>query len=170
MIYGTLAHWSAQKRWFPQSFERALAFAFRPDLAALEDGTYEIEGRDIFAMLQQPMTEPESARKFELHREYIDIQLLLSGSEKHLYAPGLPDILPGIPPDVLEDRPEVLEDRLDESDYAFYAAPAQPNTVFLRPGDFVIYLPGEMHCPNCAPDPLQPEKIRKVVFKVRQGL
>lgn len=165
MIYGTLQQWNGQKIWFPASFSAALAFASRPDLDGLEDGRYPIEGEDIFALLQRPETEPEALRRFELHREYIDIQLLLSGSEKQLYAPQ-PRGETGLPPQ--RPLPQLLEDRLHDLDYAFYARPPHYNAVLLRPGDFTIYLPGELHCPNCAPDSERPGRIRKIVFKIRK--
>lgn len=159
MFYGNLRYWEKQKGFFPASFGRAMAFASDHGLSGLDNGTYEIEGRDIFAMPQRPETEPEERRRFELHREYIDIQLLLAGSEKQLFAP---EPIPGgaVP----------LEDKLDEADYAFYARPEHCNAVVLRPGDYLIYLPGELHCPNCAPDPRDCGRIHKVVFKIRKGV
>ena len=157
MIYGTLRHWNSHRHCFPAAFSKALAFARRADLDRLEDGRYAVEGDDIFALLQQPETEPEAVRKFELHRKYIDIQLLLSGSEKQLYAP-----------EPAEDR-QPLEDRLGDLDYAFYARPRRYNAVLLWPGDFTVYLPGELHCPNCVPDGEEARRIRKVVLKIRKG-
>jgi biofilm protein TabA len=158
MFYGNFKHWEKQKCWFPAGFDRAMAFVARPGFAGLSNGTYEIEGRDIYALLQQPESEPEERRRFELHREYIDIQLLLEGKEKQLFAP---QPLPG--------EAALLEDKLDEADNAFYARPAHCNAVVLQPGDYVIYLPGELHCPNCAPDPQNCGRFRKVVFKIRKG-
>lgn len=159
MIYGNLQDWEKQKNWFPASFDRAMAFAAIPGLSDLENGTYEIAGKDIFAMAQRPETEMQERRSFELHREYIDIQLLLAGSEKQLFAP-----------EPSQGGAGLLEDKLDEADYAFYARPEHCNSVLLRPGDYVIYLPGELHCPNCAPDPQNSGPIHKVVFKIRKGL
>lgn len=160
MIYGTLAHWTDHKNCFPSCFSRALAFMDTPEAKNLADGTYEIEGRDIFVMVQSPATEPVEARKFELHREYIDIQLLVSGSEMQLYAPA---------PLRPEDAP-LLEDKLNDADCAFYGTPAHHNAICLAPGEFAVYLPGELHCPNCVPYSGTPGTLKKFVFKIRKTL
>ena len=153
MIFSSLQDWPNLKGFLPPAFERALAFARRSDLLELENGTYPIDGEDIFAMLQEQALKPDEERKFELHRRYIDIQLLLEGREKQLYAPPLP---PGA---------AMLEDRLADLDYAFCPRPQFYNAVVLRPGDFTVYFPGELHSPNCAPEQ-GGGSIRKIVFKI----
>ena len=46
-----------------------------------EVGKYEIDGTDIYAMVQEYVTAPFSEKKFEIHKEYIDIQYIVSGEE-----------------------------------------------------------------------------------------
>ena len=156
MMYGTVAHWRAHKEMYPSVFSRALVFLERLHGEELEDGVYPIEGKDIFCIVQQQETAPEHTRRFELHRAYIDIQLLLAGREQQGYAPEPPlDAMP-------------LENRLAADDVAFYPPPAYRNCVRLRPGDFAVYLPGELHCPNCVPDSEHPGPLRKLVFKIHR--
>lgn len=149
MIYGTI-HNRRNLRWLPPAFRTALGFLDGRDLSGLAPDRYPIDGDRIFAILEDVTTEKDKLR-FELHRRYTDIQFIVSGREKQLYAhePGGPEGL--------------LEDRLDASDIAFYSAPRTYNAVFLNPGDFTVYLPGELHCPCCAVD--LPEPVRKIVFK-----
>jgi biofilm protein TabA len=60
---------------------RALEYLAKTDFASVEDGKHPIEGDDIFALLMSYDTEPESVRRFEAHRKYLDVQCILSGTE-----------------------------------------------------------------------------------------
>lgn len=153
MIYGTLANWEKEKVFFPPAYSAALEFIREQDVLALEPGKYPIDGEDIFALLQDVVTEPADQRRFELHHEYIDIQFVLTGEEQQLFAPA-PD-----------PAPELTEDMLAERDLAFCVAPPRHNSLRLGPNEYAIYLPGELHCPCCAV--AAPANVRKIVFKVR---
>jgi biofilm protein TabA len=134
-----------------------LAFLENKYSAALAPGKYSIEGEEIFALVQEPETAPQERRRFELHNEYIDIQLLLEGEEKQLYASAI------------EAGAEagMLEDKLKESDIAFYGTPPIYNEIVLRPGEYAVYMPRELHCPCCSLGTAG-GKIRKIVFKIRR--
>ena len=157
MMTGFLRQWDEEKRYFPKAFATAMDFLRGKDLSALEAGKHPIDGDRIFVSIQEAHTEPMSMRRFELHRDYLDIQLLITGRELQGYA--------SLPP-----GGKAVEDRLDEADVAFYPAPSQEQgleTVLLQPGQYVIYLPGELHCPCCAVD--GPETIFKAVFKIHRA-
>jgi biofilm protein TabA len=129
-----------------------MEFAAAEGLLSLEPGKYPIDGDDVFALVQDVVTEPANRRRFELHRAYIDIQLVLAGRERQFYAPATGDLV-------------LVEDALSDKDFAFCAPPSRSNALCLFPNDYAVYLPGEPHCPCCAVD--APEPVRKVVFKVR---
>ncbi|MCC8193803.1 MAG: YhcH/YjgK/YiaL family protein, partial [Deltaproteobacteria bacterium] len=113
---------------------------------------YPIDGDRVFASVESLFTQDEASRRFEAHRRYLDIQLLLAGREKHLYAPDLRGMV-------------LTEDLLAERDLAFYASPPSPGSFVLAPGHYAVYFPGEPHCPCCAATP-GGEAIRKIVFKI----
>ena len=141
MITGFLGQWGTEKQLFPKAFDRALGFLSGKTAADLPQGKHPIDGERIFASVAEVMTEPMSSRRFELHREYIDIQVLLEGRELHGYSP-------------LHTTAPALEDRLDADDVAFYPAPGPQEglqTLLLQQGQYAVYLPGELHCPCCAP-------------------
>lgn len=69
------------------AFKSALDFLRRPDLQALPDGKYEIDGEKVFAMVQRYETLALAEPKFEAHRRYIDLQFLAAGSELIGWAP-----------------------------------------------------------------------------------
>lgn len=60
-------------------FQQVFDFIDNTDLAALPCGRHDIDGDNIFVMVQElDLREVKDAR-LELHRKYIDIQLLLNG-------------------------------------------------------------------------------------------
>ncbi|GAU76477.1 YhcH/YjgK/YiaL family protein [Fusibacter sp. 3D3] len=62
-----------------QNFDKGLK-AIREQMEKLETGRYEFEGG--FFMVQKGETKPMSEGLFEAHRKYIDIQIIVKGSEE----------------------------------------------------------------------------------------
>ena len=48
----------------------------------MKTGRYDILGDELFAAVSRYDTEPREDRKFESHRKYIDIQIVLDGKEE----------------------------------------------------------------------------------------
>lgn len=131
--------------------EKAFAFLQRDDLAMLPVGRYDIDGEDVFAMVQECELKPVSEMKVEAHRKYIDIQVPLSGPET--FGVGrLSDLNIGLPFD-------------KQKDVGFYRQSLR--TIELWPGEFVMFVP-----PYCAHGPCctfgAKGHIKKVVVKVRR--
>ena len=60
-------------------FQTVFDFIDNNDVASLPCGRHDIDGDNIFVMVQEMDLREVSAARLELHRKYIDIQLLLSG-------------------------------------------------------------------------------------------
>jgi YhcH/YjgK/YiaL family protein len=60
-------------------FQAVFDFIDNNDVASLPCGRHDIDGDNIFVMAQELDLREVSAARLELHRKYIDIQLLLSG-------------------------------------------------------------------------------------------
>lgn len=122
----------------------------------MPDGTVEIDGKDVFAIVQSYETKQEkSAPKYEAHRKYIDIQFLLSGNELMGWAPL--------------DAVTVNEPYDDERDILFGAA-ADNDTAFtfFGPGQAIILFPSDAHAPGLTKG--KPRPVKKVVVKIRYGV
>lgn len=53
----------------------------------LDDGTYEIDGKRVFAMVQSYRTKQQTPEMmFEAHKKYIDLQYIINGIEKIRWA------------------------------------------------------------------------------------
>jgi len=132
-------------------FAKAVAFLQRGDLMDLPVGRYEIDGSDVYAMVQEADLKPWGSGRPELHRAYFDIQLPLSGEETI----GVGEFDPSAPCDFDE-----------ANDFCFCdGTPVEPMT--LRPGEFAIFNPSTCaHAPCCSRQGAG--KIRKIVVKVRK--
>ena len=117
------------------------------DFSDLPDGKYEVDGKDLFYMLQSYSTR-ENNDTPEAHRKYIDIQFLLSGEE-----------VMGI--GALSDMKEEVRANPD-GDVWFYHGPL--SHVKLGRGYFAVLFPQDAHAPGIAL--CTPDSVRKVVVKV----
>jgi biofilm protein TabA len=111
--------------------------------------------RKMFVMVQGYTTEARESCRFEAHRRYIDIQLMLAGEEIIEIAP-VSELMPDTPFD--SDR-----------DLGFFKTPGSPCTqLVLRPGDFAVFFPEDAHMPKVRVH--DPSPLRKAVVKIDAAL
>lgn len=146
MIYDTLSHIEVYRGIHPRVM-RGLELLRDPGLAARPDGTYEVEGKDLFYFLQSYETRPANDKP-EAHKCYADIMLMLSGSEQIGVAP-------------LESVTDTGEDT--QGDIRFYRGETVP--VVIKDDRFAVFFPGDAHAPGIAPDGIC-TPVRKCVVKV----
>jgi YhcH/YjgK/YiaL family protein len=118
------------------------------DLSSLPVGKYEIEGKDVFAMVSEYNSKNPADAKWEAHKNYADIQFIVSGVEKMGYAPL--------------DTMKVTESYNPEKDITFLSGSGDYITV--KPGMFVVFFPQDAHQPCVAANGSVP--VKKVVVKV----
>jgi YhcH/YjgK/YiaL family protein len=131
--------------------DKALELLAAEDFLSKTDGEYSIQGRDLFYIVQRYTTKPLEDGLFETHRKYIDIQLVVSGSEAIGYA---------------NRKDLAVKEPYDESrDVELYEMPENPAMVNLTGGSFGVFWPQDGHLP-CR---ISREKsdVCKVVFKVK---
>lgn len=155
MFIGTLERWNTDKKYLPNIFQPVMAFLNSMDPQAITPGTHLIQGQDIFANVDCGKGKPLHERRFELHRRYADVQMLLAGHERQDYATSVAG--------------DVLENRLEKDDVAFYDVTGQIQSLRMHPGMFVIYFPGELHAPGLR-DGDNDEDYKKIVVKVAAKL
>ena len=114
-------------------------------------GQCVIDGESVYALVQDYLSKTAADCRFESHRAYIDIQLLVSGRE------------------IMEVRSidglEVTESY--KPDIEFYATPAgkTAHSILLEAGRAAILFPEDAHRPCIAAEG-KPEAVRKIVIKV----
>ena len=114
-------------------------------------GKYEVDGDDIFYVVDEYETKPVEEGRLEIHRTYLDIQYLVSGSECIGTAP-----LAGL----VEETPYD-----NEKDLAFYHYEPAMTKLILKQGMFAIFWPNEAHMPGRIAE--KPETVKKIVVKIR---
>lgn len=119
------------------------------DLHSLKDGRYEIDGDKIYANVQT--YEPKIDAKYEAHRDYIDIQYVVEGSE----LVGVVDL----------DNCKTCEAYDVKRDIEFLDNQGEDDYQKLNQGDFLVLFPTDAHKPSIF-DGVS-KKVKKVVVKVR---
>lgn len=148
MIVDTLTHWKDYS-WPSDRFRKGFEFLaqLKPDAP---EGRVDIDGDDVYSMVQVYETRKLEGHQFEAHRQYADIQCLLSGRERILWAP--------------HEELEVIKPY--EPDAEFQKIIPDATEIVLQPGLFCVFFPPrDAHAPCVRLE--GPAKVKKVVIKVR---
>ena len=121
------------------------------DLNTLENGRHDINDQ-IYMNVMEPETAEPSSKKAELHHEYLDVQVLIRGTENIEVGANYPDL-------------SKYESYNEADDYQLCADIDDKFTVTMKPKMFAIFYPYEPHKPCCVVNG-KTEKIKKLVVKV----
>ncbi|GGA85588.1 hypothetical protein GCM10011369_29540 [Neiella marina] len=153
MLYANINHLGAQVPYIHASFQQWIKEAVQIASAA-EPGKYQLAQQDVFVVVAEATTEPQQQRQAEIHKNYIDVQILLSGKERLGY--GL------YPPT------EYAELDALENDVVLFDSVSDEQFIDLNAGDFVIFYPNEPHRPLCASDEIC--AVKKAIVKIPRAL
>ena len=146
MIFAPLsasARYAALHTLFPRAFE----YLRGTDLSALTVGIHPIIDQQLFIIVEEANARTRAEAKLEAHRNYIDIQLVLSGVDEMGWK-------------ALSDCHQPLDEHNAERDIRFFDdAPAAWLTV--PPQHFCIFFPEDTHAPLVGSG-----AIRKVIMKI----
>lgn len=136
-------------QYFPLAagFEKVAQFLARQELDLLTAGRHEIDGERAYAVVARNTGRSRDSARLEVHRRYIDLQIVLAGldnigwkSVAHCNQPDGPYI--------------------EERDVRFYLD--EPEIWLpLTPGRFALFFPEDAHLPSISSGPLD-----KLVVKV----
>ncbi|HIJ68448.1 MAG TPA: YhcH/YjgK/YiaL family protein [Deltaproteobacteria bacterium] len=152
MIYDTLENFGKYFHTGSPLFN-ALSFAVEFD-PAKPDGRYEIESEKIYALVSSYETSPASQNRFEIHRKYADVQVVIEGEETVEVS--------------LSSELRSVSEYCGAKDKVFLESPMDSASLVMRRGDFAVIYPNEAHRPNC--DVHGKLHVRKIVVKVRMDL
>jgi biofilm protein TabA len=130
-----------------ERFAKAFEFLLRPDLKDLAVGKYEIEGERVYAIVSKDTGRSKRDARLETHENYIDIQLILAGTDEM-----------GWKPKSMCKQPSGEYDQ--ENDVQFFAD--KPDVwLSTQCGVFAIFFPEDAHAPS-----ISSGTLHKVVVKV----
>lgn len=131
-------------------FQQLFTFLKENDLAALPLGKSKLDGDNLIVNVQAYDTTPTS--KFETHKNYFDLQLVVEGEERFCVAP-IGQLTPNT-----EYNPV--------KDVTFYEWTDEPTVdVILQAGDYIIVSPEEAHAPHLMTK-AGPAPVKKIVAKI----
>lgn len=134
-----------------ERFEKAFEFIKKAIDENLETGKYEIDGKNLYASIQEYETKTEDRCKFEGHENYIDIQCIISGCEMM----GSADISKAV----------ANTEYNAEKDVMFYENYYKATYCVAQDGEYCIFFPHDIHRPGMAYQDV-PTTVKKIVVKV----
>lgn len=151
MIAGKIQH--AYAAGLPPAMAQALAQALAANPAQKAPGSYVLQEERLFMNVMQFATQNAQEKCAELHRDYIDIQILLEGKEQIRYG-------------VAGSERECGEWHKEE-DYQLCKYIEAEQVLLMEPGMFAVFMPGEPHKPGCFAE--KAGEIKKVVLKLHRN-
>lgn len=131
-----------------QNLDIAIQYISSHNLSLLPFGKTEVSGRDVYINIMEASTAPIEQLGFELHKNYMDIQIDLSGTE--IIQIGNASAMSIINYNAETDFAAVQSDPLCSCN--------------MGPGNFIICMAGEPHKPGIAAG--ENESLKKCVFKI----
>ena len=132
-----------------ERINKALEYLKSIDLDRLELGKNVVNDW-LYINVQEYMTKNLSECRFESHKKYVDIQMMIHGIE----AIETADI----------DKLEIETEYSDENDVMFWKQKPNQMRSIIVDGGYVILYPQNAHMPCVAVD--KPVKVKKLVAKV----
>lgn len=132
-----------------QNYEDGYNCLLNFDASMIKDGRYELQN-GIYVNVDSYLTQSRESRRFEVHRNHIDIQYIVSGSELITIAD--------------------VDGLIRETDYnaaddiIFYHNCFKGQDYYLTDGCFILIEAGLAHMPCISAN--GPRNVRKAVFKI----
>jgi YhcH/YjgK/YiaL family protein len=128
----------------------ALEYIANTDFSEMEPGRYELDGSNLYVLVQTYDTIPKEQGKWECHKKYIDIQYITDGVEQI----GCNNI----------GKMKITTDYNPEKDIAFLSG--EGDYITFTKGSYGIFFPEDAHQPKIAINNI-PRKVKKVVVKIK---
>ena len=71
-----------------KGFSESIKFLLRTDLKEIPIGSYEIDGDRVYAIVAGEPGNRKEDEQLEIHERYLDIQLVLAGTDEMGWKPG----------------------------------------------------------------------------------
>ena len=132
-----------------KNFKAAFDFLKKAVSENLAPGKYELDGKDLYANIMEYDTKLVS--KAEAHKNYIDIQFIVSGVEVMDFC------------DISKATPNTEYNA--EKDVMFYTDCPKSGTCVIEAGEYAIFFPHDVHKPGMCFG--NPAAVKKIVVKVK---
>ena len=127
--------------------EEIQEFIRKNDLPSLEKGRYVLSDKNFVNVSEYRTKEYDG--KYEVHKKYADVQLIISGQEKIRYA---------------DKASEIIKEYDEAGDY-YLCKVEDEKELTLCGGEACVFLPEEPHAPSLNCEGVR--AVKKAVFKIR---
>lgn len=148
MIFDSVKNLKKYKGLYKE-LDKLIDFLQNNNPTELEEGTNYIDGELLKANVMKYETKERELLKFENHKRYIDLHMVLQGTEM-LITGNVEEL-------------KVIEPYKEENDSEFLSGEGQMQCV-LKKGMFALCSVNEPHMPGVIVD--RQESIKKIVFKI----
>lgn len=131
---------------------RVIAYIEQQDLNQVATGRQEIDTDQLFGLSFEYETKMPEPAAWEAHRTYIDLHLMIKGSETFYYS------------NINDERTEITKAYDKEGDYELFDATG--DAFVLGEKQFVMLFPQDVHRAGVTTG-TAPEQIKKMVFKLK---
>lgn len=135
-----------------KNFEKAFAFIKKALAENLPVGKYEIDGKDVYASVQEYNTKEEQAARYEGHKKYIDIQFIAQGAE---YVEATDS-----------DKTHSVTEYNEEKDVEFFQTDAPVWKGVWMANEYGIFFPYDIHRPGMRVDGVS-APVKKILVKIK---
>lgn len=151
MIFDELRN-IGQYQGITKNLDTAIAFLQKTDVTTLPVGKTEIDGDNVFITVMEVVTKDKEELRFEYHKEYMDIQMDIEGTETFYIGLG---------------KKETGEPFNVETDFGLCDAEQSVECV-MGAGKFVVCMPEEAHMPSASFG--EERNVKKAVVKVKNDI
>ncbi len=152
MYVGNIKQWQKEAAYLPSKLAPWIEKLASLDIQHLTPGRHEL-GNGNYMNVDIAETAPAAQRLMEAHRAYIDIQMVIEGSEIIGYQP-------------ITHAGAVVEDRSASDAWFYNPSLAADTQIHMGEGIFTVFTPADGHRCLCAPDGIG-RPIRKVIMKIK---
>lgn len=128
----------------------ALDYLAKTDFSSFKAGRIDLDGNNMFVLVQEYDSIPKEQGKWEFHNDYIDIQYICQGTEQM----GFGNV----------DKMKIVTPYDKEKDIAFVSGEGDFATV--GKGSYCIFFPKDAHMPKVALNN-KPVQIKKILIKIK---
>ncbi|MCK8816726.1 YhcH/YjgK/YiaL family protein [Natroniella sulfidigena] len=132
-----------------ERLEQAFVYLEENDFKELEDSKYEVDGEEIFAIVDSYQPKAKEDGFWEGHRQYIDIQYLVEGTELIGYS-----------------NLERMNFQKYDADKDLAVFEGEGDFLTLEAGDFMLLRPQDIHMPGIAVND-DTQRVKKVIVKIK---
>lgn len=129
--------------------KQAFEYIAKTDWTKIEPGIHELDGKDIYVNVLDRELKLKADARLEVHNEYIDIQVLISGAGESFGWSERKDLK--LPQGEFDAEKDILF--FDDEPQTYYT---------MRPGQFTVLFPEDGHAPLVGQG-----SVRKIIVKVR---